>query len=187
MTTAVETIDFDAIYAEIKARQDADKKRRIQPPLVRLWDGDWNLRGYVKNESNAKFQFLNNDTGTAQFELPIDNYLAKWLVDVDGRSTTQVHLTMDKDGARWSGALSELSLVTDDSGHDYVRATFLHDYEHMKHILVYSNPFAGAPALNWVGAPVRDLYSFLPRYNFRACGSFLAQRVSASKLHFYVI
>ncbi|MFE2997933.1 phage tail protein [Nocardia sp. NPDC059246] len=140
-TATVETIDFDAVFAEITERILKEKERRLLPPLVRLFDGDWNLRGYVKKEYNAKFQFLANDAGVGQIEMPLDYYLSKWLVDVDGRQTTNVHITVDKDGARWSGSIDELLVVKDEQGKKFVRVTFKHDYEHLKHILVYSNPF----------------------------------------------
>ncbi|MGW0245050.1 Gp37-like protein [Nocardia goodfellowii] len=148
MATPVETIDFDAVFAEITDRLTKDKERRIQPPLVRLWDGDWNLRGFVKKEFNASFQFLDNDTGTGQIEMPLDYYLSTWMVDVDSRTTTQIHVTIDHSGARWSGCLDELLIIKDEQGKKFVRATFKHDYEHMRHILVYSNPFGWPPNFN---------------------------------------
>ncbi|AXK86599.1 hypothetical protein SAMN05421776_11753 [Nocardia farcinica] len=141
MTAPVETIDFDAVFEEITERLKRDAERRLRPPLVRLWDGDWNLRGYVKQEYEASFQWLLNETGTAVIEMPLDYYLSRWLVDIDERQTTNVHITCDKEGARWSGSIDELKIIKDSEGKRYVRATFKHDYEHLKHILVYSNPF----------------------------------------------
>lgn len=138
---AVETIDFDAVYNDITERIRARKEKRIEPPVVRLWDGDWNLRGYVKKENLGKFTYVDLDTGIGQLEMPLDYYLSKWLVDIDGRGTTNVHVTVDKDGARWSGLMDELVVIKDEQGKRLVRATFKHDYEHLKHILVYANPF----------------------------------------------
>ncbi|KIA59628.1 hypothetical protein [Nocardia vulneris] len=152
MATVVESIDFDAVFAEITDRLKADKERRLIPPLVRLWDGDFNLRGFVKKEYNGKFQFIDNDTGIGTLELPLNHYLSKWLVDVDARQTTNVHLTVDKDGARWSGSIDELLVIKDEQGKRFVRVLFKHDYEHAKHTLVYSNPFARRPILNRGGA-----------------------------------
>ncbi|WP_232535108.1 Gp37-like protein [Nocardia terpenica] len=157
MATAVETIDFDKVFAEITDRLRADKERRLIPPLVRLWDGDWNLRGFVKKEFNAKFQFVDNDTGIGQIELPLDHYLSRWLIDVDSRKTTNVHITVDKDGARWSGSIDELLVIKDEQGKKFVRVTFRNDYEHLKHILVYSNPFVRRPTLHRVGRRAKGL------------------------------
>lgn len=138
---SVATIDFDAVYEEITARQKRDKERRIARPLIRLWDGDWNLRGVCKKEISAEFQYLDNETGIGTLEMPLDYYLSKWMNDVKARSTTNIHITVDKDGARWSGRLEELRIIKTDNHNAYVRATFKHDYEELKHILAYSNPF----------------------------------------------
>lgn len=142
--TTVETLDFDQLFEEITAQVKAEQEARIVPPMVRLWDGDWNLRGIVRQEISCSVQWLNNETGTASLEMPLDYYLSEWLVDVDGRPTTNVHLTVDKDGARWSGMMSELQIHKNDKGIRYVRVIFQHDYEHLKHILVWSNPFLPA-------------------------------------------
>lgn len=141
MTAAVETIDFDAVFADITERIQKEKERRLIPPLVRLWDGDWNLRGYVKRENSASFQYIDNETGTGVIEMPADYYLSRWVVDVHKRPTTNVHITVDKDGARWGGRLAKAELIKDETGNRFVRATFRHDYEDLKHILVYANPF----------------------------------------------
>ncbi len=140
----VDTIDFDAEFAGIAERLQQENEARLAPPLLRLWDGDWNLRGVVRREISCRVQWAHNETGTAVLELPIDDYLAEWCVNVDERATTGVHFTVDKDGARWSGFLDELQFHKDDKGTRYVRLIFKHDYEHLKHILVWSNPFLPA-------------------------------------------
>lgn len=137
----VETIDFDAAFEGIAAQLREEEEARLIPPLLRLWDGDWNLRGIVKREISCSVKWLHNETGTAVLELPLDDYLAEWVIDVDARPTTGVHFTVDKDGARWSGFLDELQLHKTDQGTRYVRLIFKHDYDHLKHILAWSNPF----------------------------------------------
>jgi hypothetical protein len=156
MATVVETIDFDAVFRDITSRLEKEKERRLLPPSIRLFDGDWNLRGYVKKENNASFQFLDNETGTAQIEMPIDYYLSTWMVNVDARQTTNINVVMEKDGARWSGQLYELKVIKNEEGQRIVRAIFRHDYEHLKHILGYANPFVCRPCFR-VGAAGRDL------------------------------
>lgn len=140
----VETIDFDKVFGEITDRLERERERRLAPPLVRLWDGDWNLRGAVKQENSGSFQIINNDTGAGVLEMPADYYLSKWLAAVDERKTTNVHITVDKDGTRWSGRLEELKSTKDNTGRRTVTAKFRHDYENLKHILAWSNPFLPA-------------------------------------------
>ncbi|WP_159840219.1 Gp37-like protein [Nocardia sp. CY41] len=139
--TSVETIDFDAVFGEIVENLRKDQERRIKRPLVRLWDGNWNFIGEVHNEISAKFTLPENETGVGTIELPSRYYLSRWLTDHDGRSTANVHITVDKDGARWGGMLDDLSQRKDEDGQRIVKATFKSDYEHLKHILAYSNPF----------------------------------------------
>lgn len=142
--TSVETIDFDAVFTQITDRLKAEQNQRLTPPLVRLWDGDWNLRGIIKRENNASFQYLDNETGIGSLEMPLDYFMSKWLVDIDGRGTTNVHITIDKDGSRWGGRMDEFKIIKDDDGRKYVRVIFKNDYEELKHILAWSNPFLPA-------------------------------------------
>ncbi|WP_261949480.1 phage tail protein [Rhodococcus sp. T9N] len=142
--TSVETIDFDAVFTQITDRLKAEQNQRLTSPLVRLWDGDWNLRGIIKRENNASFQYLDNETGIGSLEMPLDYFMSKWLVDIDGRGTTNVHITIDKDGSRWGGRMDEFKIIKDDDGRKYVRVIFKNDYEELKHILAWSNPFLPA-------------------------------------------
>ncbi|WP_280485350.1 phage tail protein [Nocardia cyriacigeorgica] len=140
-TAPVETIDFDQVFGEIAERLRKETERRLVPPLVRLWDGDWNLRGVVKKEIRASFQVRLNETGTGTLDLPDDYYLSKWLKEVHKRDTTSVMVTVDKDGARWGGRLEELKVIKEEDGTKYVRCLFKHDYEELKYILGFANPF----------------------------------------------
>lgn len=139
---SVATIDFDAVYADIVDRLKTDETRRLQKPLVRLWDGDWTYRGEVYNEIEANFQTLLNETGIGTIVLPASYYLARWMTNHDARAGQKnVFVTVDYNGTRWSGMLDELEQTKDENGNRTVTATFKHDYEHLKHTIVYSNPF----------------------------------------------
>ncbi|MBF6428686.1 phage tail protein [Nocardia cyriacigeorgica] len=138
----VETIDFDQVFNDIVERLKTDETRRLAKPLVRLWDGDWNFRGEVYNEIEASFQVISNETGKGTIVLPASYYLSRWMTDVDARAGHKnIFITVDYQGTRWSGALDELRQEKDETGYRTVTATFLHDYEHLKHIIAYSNPF----------------------------------------------
>ena len=141
MTTPVETIDFDAVYESITARLKAEERRRLQPAKIRLYDGDWNLRGHVTQENAASFQFLEDETGTGMLDMPVDYYLSKWCINVDARPTTNIHVAVDKDGARWSGRCDSVEATTDEHGQRVCRLTFKHDREELKYILGFPNPF----------------------------------------------
>nr|WP_256670535.1 hypothetical protein [Nocardia cyriacigeorgica] len=139
--TTVETIDFDKVFGEIAERLKRDHERRIKPPLTRIWDANGVLIGEVHNEISAKFTLPENETGLGVIELPAKYYLARWMTNHDDRTTDNVIITVDKDGARWSGMLDDLEQYKGEDGQRVVKATFKSDYEHLKHILAYSNPF----------------------------------------------
>lgn len=137
-------MNLPCIFAEAQAAKAARKKQRYSRPLVRLWDGDWNLRGVCGAEIEADFRWVLNQAGTGTLVLPYDYYLAEWAVDVYGRPTQNVHVTVDKDGARWDGRLEKAVLKTDEHGVTTVQLLFMHSYQELKHIYCWSNPFLPA-------------------------------------------
>ncbi|MFX0581180.1 phage tail protein [Nocardia nepalensis] len=141
MTTAM---DLPSVYSNAQRAKVAREQQRFARPLVRLWDGDWNLRGICGAEISADFRWVLNQAGTGMLTLPYDNYLAKWAVDINGRATKNVHITVDKDGARWDGRLEKAVLKTDEHGITTVELLFLHSYQELKHIYCWSNPFLPA-------------------------------------------
>ena len=139
-------VDFDAFNAQIENMLKEEAERRRFPPDVELFDGDWNSVGICGQVNSASFQFIDNETGTAQLEMPLDYYLSEWAINVDGRATSDVHVKMEKDGARWTGKMDELKIIKEDTGRRYVRLLFKHDFEQLKKMVVYPNPFAWPPA-----------------------------------------
>lgn len=133
--------DHDRVWGVVSDRRAARESNRLKPVLTRLWDGDYNLRGVVAGERKGEFEFIENDVGTASLELPVDHYLARWVMDHKGRTKRNIHVTFDKQGARWSGRMSYYRVVTTKEGDAFLEIVFLHDMEELKHILVWANPF----------------------------------------------
>lgn len=131
---------LQGILTATDAAEAARAARRTAPALVRLWDGDWNLRGRVAGDLKAEFRWVLNNTGTGTITLPADHHLAKWAVDWNSRGTKNIHITVDKDGARWAGRMSGVSVRKKDSGEREVEIRFLDFIEDLKHIRVWSNP-----------------------------------------------
>ena len=136
------------MWEKVLTRRCWLEQQRLKPPQTRLWDGDWVLRGEVAGERAGDFEHIENDTGTAMIQLPIVHYLAKWVMNFKGRDKRNVHVTFDKQGTRWSGFMDNFKVVRDKLGDVYLEITFKNDYEHAKHILVWSNPFL-RPELQW--------------------------------------
>ena len=137
MTTSVE---LDNIYNQVaKFKRDREQKRR-QPPLVRIWDGDWNYRGRLTGEWSGEFEWLLNDTGAGHLEVPAEHHIAQWIFKYWERSKANVFVTVDSAGARWSGMLDSSKVSQNEDGDRVVELNFLHDIESLKHILVWANP-----------------------------------------------
>lgn len=122
-------------------RKATREKKRLEAPLVRLWDGDYVLRGIAQGWRELEFEFIENDVGMASLVMPLDHYLSQWVMDHKGRFKRNVHITIDKQGARWSGRMDQYKVVRTKEGDTYVEITFKHDLEEAKHIVCWANPF----------------------------------------------
>lgn len=141
---AVTSIDPDQVFWDIVNHNFDETEKRLRPPVVKLWDGNWILRGRVSQAYSGDFIEIDAETGTGKLEMPEDYYLSKWVVDHDGRDTKNVHVTVEKDGVRWSGRMDHYEIDRGEKGKVIVRVLFKHDYEEFKHILVWCNPFLPA-------------------------------------------
>lgn len=133
--------DHQRVWDYAAERRAKREKARLEPPLVRLWDGDYVLRGICAGWRELEFEFIENDVGTASLVLPLDHYMSKWVMDHKGRFKRNVHITIDKQGARWAGRMDQYKVVRTKEGDVYVEIFFKHDLEEAKHILCWSNPF----------------------------------------------
>jgi hypothetical protein len=116
--------------------------------LIRLWDGEYQLHHILGNEYSHSFAWISNDTGPAKVELPFDSPQGFWIYDQWGRmergEKRNVHITVDDAGARWGGRLDKCVVEHNEDGDRVVVAEFLHDYEEVKWITCWSNPFLPA-------------------------------------------
>lgn len=140
------------VWEQITAERDARASRRATRPLIRLWDGNWKLRGVVGGELDFSCEWKCNEVGAAFITLPHDHHLAKWAMGHWDRDTLNIHVTFDRahDGqdARWGGRCQSVTLVKNADGTRHVELKFLHDLKELEHILVWPNPFLPA-GLQW--------------------------------------
>lgn len=136
--------ELETIWASCQAVRDQREEDRRTPTLGRLWDGNWDYMGGITEHISEDFEWKNNDTGGATVDLPLTSWVSKKCLDVWGRPTKNVHVTFDKDGARWGGRLQKGEIIKDSSGQRLLRLTFLHDYEELKHIRVWPSPLSPA-------------------------------------------
>ena len=132
------------LWRLVQQRRDKRELDRLKPPSVEFRDGDYKFRGEVAGELMLEFEFVENDVGSATVELSLDHYLAKWVMDHRGRDKRNVHVVIEKQGARWSGCMDHYRVIKDKYGVAFLEIVFLHDLEQVKHIRVWCNPFLPA-------------------------------------------
>lgn len=143
---AADRAALDRIWDTATAAREQRAAARRQPPRIHLYDGNWTYRGQCMGMIDYSFEWKLNDTGAGQVTLPFDHHLARWAMAYWNRDTANIHVRVDKDGARWCGRLSEVRTEQDTEGVRTVVLGFLHDYEELKHITMWANPLAPAEA-----------------------------------------
>jgi len=150
------------VWSAIPGFELAEDRRRKEKPLVRIWDGDWNLHHVLRQEYSATFSWIVNDTGPGKTDMPFDSEVAQWIHDMSGRvergEKRNVHITVDYMGARWGGRLDKAVVDVTPDGDEILSVTWLHDYENLKWYSVWPNPFLPAifqfPRAWVIAAPV---------------------------------
>lgn len=141
--------------------------RIAKPARIRLYDGDWNYRGLCRELLDGTLELADNDTGTIHLELPIDmddrrrTFLAHWALDQDLRGTSNIHVIVEKDGARVGGRTHPehgVTLKTSPDG-DRVILEFLEDTQELKYVQMAAAPFLPVsliqqPKVQFLWAPV---------------------------------
>lgn len=136
--------DLNLVYNQIEYEKWAFEQKRKQPTRIRLFTGDWNLWHEIEGEYSHRFKFLRNDAGDATVTLPIDHPVAQDVMQPARWPTKSLYLVFDRDGARWSGRVEAVNTHTTAAGEQYVELSAIHDYQKLKQLLVWANPFLPA-------------------------------------------
>lgn len=133
------------VWRELEREKAARTARREQDARILLFDGDWNCRGLASGYIDYSFSWKKNDVGAGTLTLPHNHHLARWALDVKARSSAKnIHITADKDGARWGGRCQSVTLNKNADGSRNVVLTFLDDIKELEHVRVWPNPFLPA-------------------------------------------
>lgn len=138
-----------------------------KPARIRLYDGNWNYRGTVAAPLDGSLNLKLNDVGSINIELPISmkdkraTFLAHWALAQEARGTSNIHIIVEKDGARIGGRTHPehgVKLVESKDG-DKVVLEFLDDIQELKHVHMAANPFLPVsliqqPKVQFLWAPV---------------------------------
>ena len=163
--------DIDDFAQWAREIRETRISRIAKPARVRIYDGDWNFRGSCWGRRDGSMQLKENDTGSIQIELPIarsnlapftgsdiddftlwareledhrSTFLAHWALDKEKRAKTNIHVIVEKDGARVGGRTDpktgvRLKQSTKDG--DTVTLEFLDDMQELKHVHMAASPF----------------------------------------------
>ncbi|MDJ0010091.1 hypothetical protein [Gordonia alkanivorans] len=138
--------DFSQWAREIR---ETRLSRIARPAKVELYDGNWSYRGQAVERLGGELDLIENDTGSITIELPIDmkerrrTFLAHWALDQEKRGTSNIHIIVEKDGARVGGRADPKKGVTlkQSPEGDRVVLTFLEDTQELKHVHMAAAPF----------------------------------------------
>lgn len=119
------------------------KKLQRARPIVKMYDRDWELYGLLWGEIDASFEEKLNDTGEGELKLFGRHKMRDWLLS-DIEEAEDVHITVETPGKRWAGKGSTITYSNPSGGFEYITLKFLHDYEHIKKTICYSNPLLPA-------------------------------------------
>lgn len=153
----------DAIWAASCTQKHEEDRIRNTPPVIKLWDGEWQLQHVISGiEYAASFDWISNDTGPGSIEIPFDHPAAQWVHDSQGRvergEGRSVHITVEYCETRWAGRLDRAIVETGEDGDDVLAMDFAHDYENLKFYTVWSNSHLPAwfqwPRSLLLGGPV---------------------------------
>lgn len=150
--TAPVTVDWEAecegIWQATLDREREYERIRNEEMVVRLHDGDYNLKHVITDFYSTDFNPIENDTGTHEIVLPWEDPAAQWAFREEQRIAAGekqvINVTCDYAGGRFSGRLAELVVDTDEYNRQKVTMTFEDDYETLKFYDVWSNPFLPA-------------------------------------------
>lgn len=133
-------------------------------PLVELRDKNGDLRSVLWGEIEADFEEKLNDTGEGNIRLFGSHKERDWLVK-DLKEGEDVHINVETPGMRWYGKAQTITYKSG-TGFEYLELKFLHDYEHCKKIVCYSNPllppeFQWPKIFMWAGPSITGIKALL--------------------------
>jgi hypothetical protein len=129
----------DDVRNELLREQYNFVKQSRQRPFIRIWNKNWELKSVLFGEIDASFEEKLNETGTGTLTLFGKHKLQNWLIS-ELKQEEDVHITVDTGYKRWSGKAQTITYKGDDKGFTFIVLEFLHEYEHMKKVVCYSNP-----------------------------------------------
>ena len=108
-------------------------------PKITLYDKQWDKSLPVLTETDARWIEKMNETGEGNLVLFANAKYRAWLVDELGE-WEDIHVRVQDGIKEWTGKGSSIVDESDEEGFEFISVKFLHEYEHVKKIVCFSNP-----------------------------------------------
>lgn len=135
-------------YYNTKSQRDTRKEKRRKPGIIQVCDGDWNFVARIDQWAiESEFNWKYNEKATARIVLPAAGNegierMATFLLDPNQRAgANNIHIRCDKDGGRWTGTVTSVTLGTDSNGARIVTLECVDDWDELEGIYCWPNPF----------------------------------------------
>jgi hypothetical protein len=131
--------------AYLEARRDVIVNANRQRPLIRLWDKNMKFLCVVAGELSHEDEELAHDSGQLTTVIRREDWIGDYLAR-ELRVGEDLHITVDPNPTkrswrtRWGGKVTALSDVQREDGSAVVEIKAIHMREHLKYILIGSNP-----------------------------------------------
>ncbi|KXT55656.1 hypothetical protein Y710_17990 [Gordonia sp. QH-12] len=116
-------------------------------PIVEIYDKNWESSIPILSETQASFLRKHNDTGEGTLVIFGSAAARQYIVDELGE-WEDLHVRVRTGYWEWTGKASSIEHEEDAEGFEYISIKFLHEFEHVKKIIAYCNPFFPAE-LQW--------------------------------------
>lgn len=142
MSAPTTTLTCAQVRAEIEAMERQFQKQMRAPAKCTIFDGNWTMdtRQHVSGEISGDCEEILNDTGEATIKMFGSHKLAGWIED-ELDDEEDVHAVIEVSGVRWSGIVQDIVEQGTEDGQEYFTLKMISEYEHMKRIVCYCNPF----------------------------------------------
>lgn len=138
----------EAILAATEAEERRLDALRHTPPGVFFFDGHQRLQHLLLEVVQLHVEDPENDTGFVELVLPFEHPVAQWMNDDKGRIARGegefFHIDVEHNGVRVTARYDSKTVKTDAKGQRLLHVILLTDYENLKWIDCWSNPFLPA-------------------------------------------
>ena len=138
----------EAIWAATLAEEQRLRRVKDTPPGLFIFDGHQRIQHLLLDCNALKVEDAENDTGSIVLTIPAEHPVAQWMADDRGRiqrgEGELFHIDVEKNGVRVSGRYASKTIRKDAVGRRVLEITFQTDFENLKWIDCWSNPWLPA-------------------------------------------